>query len=191
MGGAEHWNWPDDARVTVSGYTNCDEVSLTLNGETLGTKQLSEAREGVLTWEVPFKAGVLKAIGRNGGRDRCEFVLKTAGPAARIVLSPDVTHLSADGKDVCHVEFEVVDEQGICVPDAGHEITFNVNGPARIIGIENGDLNSLDDPKDNVHKAYRGRGLVILQAAREPGRVRLTARAEGLAGHDMEIEAGE
>jgi beta-galactosidase len=191
MGGAEHWNWPEDARVTVSGYTNCEEVVLTLDGETLGTKRLSEAREGVLTWEVPFKAGVLKAIGRNGGRDVCEFVLKTAGPAARITLSPDMTHLSADGRDVYHVEFSVVDEQGVRVPDAEHEITFDVNGSGRIIGIENGDLNSLDDPKDNVHKAYRGRGLAILQAAREPGTVRVTARAEGLNDAAIEIDAGQ
>lgn len=188
MGAAERWNWPEDADVVVSGYTNCDEVTLTLDGEALGTQRLSQARDGTLTWEVPFKPGVLRAVGRNGEQDVCEFTLKTAGPAARIVLLPDATHLSADGRDICHIEFEVVDEQGVRVPDAEHEITFNVNGPGRIIGIENGDLNSLDDPKDNVHKTYRGRGLAIFQAAREAGKVRVTARAQGLAEAVIEIE---
>jgi len=190
MGGAEHWNWPDGARVGVSCFTNCDEVSLALNGETLGTQRLSEARNGTLAWEVPFRPGVLKAVGRNAGREVCEFSLKTAGPATRIALSPDAARLSADGKDICHVEFQITDDQGVRVPDAAHEVTFDVDGPGRIIGIENGDLSSLDDPQDNIHKARQGRGLAIFQATREPGRVRLTARAQGLADATIEIETG-
>ncbi len=188
MFGAEQWNWSEGARVTVSCCTNCDEVSLLLNGESLETQRSSEARDGVLTWEVPFKPGVLKAVGRNDGRNACEFVLRTAGPATRIALSPDATRLSADGKDVCHIEFAVVDEQGVRVPDADSEITFDVDGPGQIIGIENGDLNSLEDPKDNVHKAYQGRGLAILQASREPGMVQVTARAQGLTDAKIEIQ---
>ncbi len=189
MFGAEHWNWSEGTRVTVSCCTNCEAVSLTLNDEPLETQLSSDARNGVLTWEVPFKPGVLKAVGRNGDRDVCEFVLKTAGPATRIVLSPDTTRLVADGKDVCHIEFKVVDDQGVLVPDADSEMTFDVDGPGRIIGIENGDLNSLEDPKDNVHKTYRGRGLAILQAGREPGEIRLTARAQALAETAVEIQA--
>jgi len=188
MGGAEHWNWPDGARVSVSCFTNCDEVSLTLNDEALGTQRLSEARNGVLTWEVPFRPGVLGAVGRNAGREVCEFSLTTAGPAARIVLTPDTVRLSADGKDICHVEFQITDDQGVRVPDADHEVTFDVDGPGQIIGIENGDLNSLDDPRDNLHKARQGRGLAFFQAAREPGKVRLMARAQGLADAAIEIE---
>ncbi len=188
MGGAEHWNWPEDARVSVNCFTNCEEVSLTLNGEALGAQRLSEARNGVLTWEVPFRPGVLKAAGREAGREVCEFSLTTAGPAARIVLSPDATHLWADGKDICHIEFQIADDRGVRVPDAAHEVTFDMDGPGRIIGIENGDLNSLDDPKDNTRKARQGRGLAFLQAACEPGRVRLTARAPGLAEATTEIE---
>ncbi|HNY78392.1 MAG: glycoside hydrolase family 2 TIM barrel-domain containing protein [Sedimentisphaerales bacterium] len=188
MGGAEHWNWPDGARVSVNCFTNCDEVSLALNGEALGMQRLSEARNGVLTWEVPFRPGVLKAAGRDAGREVCEFSLKTAGPATRIVLSPDATRLSADGKDVCHVEFQITDGQGVRVPDAAHEVTFDVDGPGRIIGIENGDLSSVDDPQDNTHKALQGRGLAIFQATREPGKVRLTARSHGLVAATTEIE---
>ncbi len=188
MFGAEHWNWSEDARVTVSACTNCEEVALILNGNPLETKAVSEARDGVLTWEVPFEPGTLKAVGRNDGTDVCEFTLRTASDAKRIMLSPDATELMADSKDICHIEFTVVDEQGVRVPDPDREITFDVEGPARIIGIENGDLNSIEDPKDNVHQAYRGRGLAILQSSRQPGRVRVTARAQGLDEATIEIE---
>jgi beta-galactosidase len=188
MGGAEHWNWPENANANVVCYTNCPEVSLTLNGKPVATGSLSEARAGVLTWQVPYEPGLLKAVGRQDGKDVCEFTLRTAGPAKRIVLSPDITRLAANGKDVCHLVFQITDGSGVRVPDAEPEVTFDVNGPAEIIGVENGSLNSLEDPKDNVHRAYQGQGLAILQSARSAGKVRVTARAAGIEDATIEID---
>lgn len=54
--------------VDVHCYSNCSEVSLLLNDTLVGTKSSAEAREGVLTWRIPFQAGTLKAVGRNDGR---------------------------------------------------------------------------------------------------------------------------
>ena len=68
------------------------------------------------------------------------------------------------------------------------ELTFTMDGPAKIIGIENGDLNSPATGKDGIRKAYRGRGLAIVQSTREAGKVRLTARANGLNEANVEIE---
>ncbi|MBN1360600.1 MAG: DUF4982 domain-containing protein [Sedimentisphaerales bacterium] len=187
MGGTESWNWPEGATVTVTGYTNCSEVSLALNGTPVAVTPASEARQGALMWQVPYEPGVLKAVGRKDGKDVCEFVLRTAGGAQRITLSPDVVRLKADGKDVCHLVFQVTDGDGVRVPDTEHEVTFDVSGPAAIIGIENGDLNSLEDPKDNIHKANQGRGLAILQAGREAGKVQVTARAAGLGSASIEL----
>ncbi len=178
--GDESWNWPENATVTVMCLTNCPEVSLSLNGRPLETKKLIDANQGVLTWEVPYEPGTLTAAGLKNGNEICKYILRTAGTASRIVLSPDVTQITADGKDICHLEFQIADGKGTRVPDADNELTFEVNGPAEIIGIENGNLNSIEDPKDNIHKAYRGRGLAILQSAITPGRITVTATSPGL-----------
>jgi beta-galactosidase len=189
-GGLEHWNWPEGSTATVTCYTNCPEVALGLNGEPVGAASLSEAREGVLTLEVPYAPGVLRAVGRRDGQDVCEFVLRTAGAAQKIMLSADSDRLAADGEDISHIEFRITDGEGVRIHDADPEVTFDVDGPAAVIGIENGDLSSLDDPKDNIHRAYRGRGLAILQSARQAGTVRVTARAEGLQSASVEINVG-
>lgn len=110
----------------------------------------------------------------------CEFVLKTAGAASRIELLPDVTQLAADGRDICHVEFRVVDSQGVRVPDAGNELTFELDGPAEILGIENGDLNNYEDYKDRTRRAYQGRGLAILQSTPLAGKITLKVTLPGL-----------
>jgi beta-galactosidase len=114
--------------------------------------------------------------------------LKTAGPASQIKLLPDVTRIRADGKDICHLEFEIVDENGVCVPDVQHELEFEIDGPGDIIGIENGNLKSLEDPRDQVHKAYHGRGLAIIQSKRKSGKIRLNVSSDGLEGASIEID---
>ncbi len=176
----ESWNWQENQTVNVLCYTNCSDVSLTLNGTLIGSKPSSEARRGVLTWQVPYQAGTLKAVGLKDGQAVCEYILKTAGPARRIVASQDVTEIRADGKDICFLTFEIQDEQGVRVPDAEHVLTFEVSGPARIIGIENGNLNSLEPAQDLKHKAHRGRGLAILQSTQSTGRITVKVTADGL-----------
>lgn len=188
FGGQESWNWPSNATVTVRCCTTCPEVVLLLNDRPLGTNRLSEAAQGFLTWQVPFEPGALKAVGRKNRSVECEFTLCTAGPAQRIELLPHANKLRADGRDICHLEFRIVDAQGVRVPDADHELTFTADGPAKIIGIENGDLNDPATGKDGIRKAYHGRGLAIVQSTHQAGRVRVRARANGLNEALVEIE---
>jgi beta-galactosidase len=189
FGGQESWNWPSNATMNVLCYANCPEVALTLNGRLIGVKKDSEAVNGVLRWQIPFEPGELKAVGRANGRDVCDYSLKTAGAAARIELLPDVTQLRADGKDVCHVEFRVMDENGVRVPNADAEVKFDLTGPAGIIGIGNGDVNSTEDCKTNTHRAFQGRGLAILQTTAASGGITLKASAPGLEPASVTLQS--
>ena len=181
VGGTESWNWPTNATATVLCFANCPEVTLMLNNKLIGTKQLSEARRGVLRWELPYEPGTLQAIGydENGGQ-LSTYSLQTAGAPTQIELVPDRLVLRADGKDVCHVEFRIEDANGVRVPDGAQEVTFTQTGPARILGIGNGDINSVEDCKKNTHRAYEGRGLAILSAGTTSGDVTLIASSTGL-----------
>jgi len=177
---SEHWNWPAGSTVAVSVYTNADEVALTLNGRAIGTQPATAAVEGVLHWDVPFEPGVLRAVARSGGRSVAEYSLTTAGEAARIELIPEVTRIAAGADGIAHVEYRIVDRNGVRVPAADREVTFDLQGPARMLGIGNGDLNDAVSGQGLVHRAYQGRGLAILQATGAPGAITLRASAPGL-----------
>jgi len=179
--GFETWNWPDQTPLTVSCYTNCPQVTLTLNGQPLGTKNLADAVNGILTWQIPFTPGVLKAVGQKDGQTICEFSLNTAGPAARIELHPDTTQLHANGKDISQIEFDIVDAQGVRVPDAAPELTFALSGPAQILGLGNADVTNSEPVQGPAHQAFQGRGLAIVQAATTPGPITLSVTSPGLA----------
>jgi len=189
IAGAESWNWPANSIVTVRCFANCPEVTLTLNGKVIGTKNLSEAVNGVLSWQIPFEPGTLKAVGRANGQDVCDYTLKTAGTASRVELLPDAKEFRANGKDVCHVEFRIVDENGVRVPDAEPEVKFDLTGPAKILGIGNGDLDNSENCQGDTHRAFEGRGLAILQAATTPGSLVLTATAPGLESASVTLQS--
>ena len=177
----ESWNWPAGSTLTVSAYTNADEVTLTLNGRPIGTEPRTAAVDGVLHWDVPFEPGVLTAVAHTRGQAVAEFSLATVGAPARIEFVPDVTRLDADDHGVWQVEYRVVDRNGVRVPDAAPEITFAVEGPVRVLGIGNADLSDPTPGRALVHRAFQGRGLAILQATGEAGAISLTASAPGLA----------
>jgi hypothetical protein len=190
FGGVESWNWPSNVTVNVLCFANCPEVTLTLNSKVVGTKSLSEARRGVLRWELPFEPGTLQAIGHDeNGRPLSTYSLQTAGAPAQIELVPDKLELHADGKDVCHVEFRIEDAHGVRLPDAAPEVTFTLAGPARILGIGNGDLNSIEDCKSNTHRAFQGRGLAILSATSIPGDITLLASSPGLKSTRVSLQS--
>ena len=189
FGGVESWNWPTNSTVTVQCYANCPEVTLTLNGKAVGAKKISEAVNGVLRWQIPFEPGTLKAVGSADGRELCSYALQTAGAASRVELLPDTTQLRTDGKSVCQVEFRIVDANGVRVTDARPEVTFEMTGPARILGIGNGDLNSVEDCKTNTHRAFQGRGLAILQTTAASGDITLKATAPGLASASVTLQS--
>ncbi len=175
-----HWNWPGKT-VRVTCYTNCDEVELFLNDVSLGTKPYSEARQRVLSWQVPFQPGTLKALGRRNGSPVSEYYLQTPGKPAAVELVCDADTLAADGKDICHVEFRIVDAAGIRIPDAEHLVTFTLSGPAAIIGLDNANPVSHEPHQGNKRKAFNGRGLAVIQSLRQKGTATLRAEAEGLA----------
>ena len=186
---AEHWNWPSNATVNVAGYANCPEVTLTLNGKIIGTRKSSEAVDGVLNWQVPFEPGTLRAVGRANGRGVCDYVLQTAGAPRRIELLPDTTQLRADGRDVSQIEFRIVDENGVRVPNADAAVKFDLTGPAKIIGIGNGDLSNSENCQGDTHRAFQGRGLAILQTIGTSGSITLQASAPGLEPASVTLQS--
>ena len=176
--------------MTVTAYSNAEDVTLTLNGQPIGTKPMTSAVDGALRWDVPYQPGVLTAVARTKGTTVAEFTLTTAGPPAKIELTSEAAHLSADAADVWQIEYRVVDGKGTRVPDANAEITVELSGPARVLGIGNGDLNDPTPGPAPTHRAYQGRGLAVVQSTGASGAVTLRASGPGLQSATIILKAG-
>ncbi|NOY36352.1 MAG: DUF4982 domain-containing protein [Chlorobi bacterium] len=183
-----HWNWNGGDTIDVWAYTNCDEVELFLNGESLGTRSKQED-DLHLVWRVLYEPGILKAVGRTGGKEIMTTEVKTAGLPAKIVLEADRSAIHADGKDLSFITVTVTDKDGIMVPDADNLINFGIDGDFTIAGVDNGCQTSLESFKANHRKAFNGKCLLIVQAPEKDGEATITATSEGLEKASVVIEA--
>jgi beta-galactosidase len=82
-----------------------------------------------------------------------------------------------------------VDENGVRVPDAESEVKFELTGPAKILGIGNGDLNNTENCQGDAHLAFQGRGLAILQTTKSAGSITLKATAPSLESASATLQS--
>ncbi len=174
-----HWNWTPGQTVDVWAYTNCDEVELFINGISQGKKVKSEP-DLSLVWRVQYEEGTLSGVGYKEGIEIMREELKTAGKPAALALSPDRSELTADGSDLSFITVTVVDEENTPVPYADNMISFSVQGPATIAGVDNGCQTSMEPFQADHRKAFNGKCLVVLKAGKEKGEITVTASSEGL-----------
>jgi beta-galactosidase len=134
-----HWNWPgrEGAELDVRALSNCEEVELFLNGQSLGRQTMKKDSE--LKWKVKYAPGTLSAKGYKNGHLVTETKTETTGAPAAIQLTPDRSVINADGEDVSVFTVAVTDAQGRVVPVATDLIHFELSGPAKILGVGNGD----------------------------------------------------
>jgi beta-galactosidase len=174
-----HWNWPgregDDIQVSV--YSNCQQVELFLNDESLGRQDMPQ--NGHLEWTVPYQPGVLLARGYVADQEIITGQVETTGEAGAVQLSADRGAIRAHGRDVAVIAAAILDEQGRMIPTAGNELQFSVQGPGRIIGVGNGDPSS-HEPDRFFETVTR----VEITDLKELAVDDLTDRPEVAAGYD-------
>ena len=185
-----HWNWNDGEPVRVVAHTNCDEVELFLNDESLGRKRVDPIE--MVDWTIAYRSGTLRAIGYRERASVTQVQRETAGPPAEIGLEihPSARRdtIPADGEFALPITVFALDERGRRTPTASNHVTFDVNGPARILGVGNGDPTCHESDKASSRSLFNGLAQVIVQTTTEPGRVELTARADGLRNGSLSFE---
>ena len=185
-----HWNWEPGREVDIwAYYSKADEVELYLNGESLGKRSKKDDDLHVM-WRVPFAPGTLKAVSRKDGREVAVREIKTAGEPARIELEADRNSILADGRDLSFITVSVVDKDGNLVPTATNRIGFEISGPGKIIGVDNGDPTSHESFKARNRKAFYGKCLVIVQSSGTEGEIQITAQSNNLRPGTLRVRSG-
>jgi beta-galactosidase len=181
---------PKDATAhdeNVEAYSNCDEVEITLNGRSLGSRPRN-SDASPRKWSVLYEPGVIRAIGRNKGQIVATDELRTAGKPAKVVLVADKTRLAPEWDDVSYVSAAVVDRDGVLVPDASPLISFRVSGPGAIVAVDSADNASHEPFQATERHAFHGRSVAIVRARAASGRITIAASALGLSSASTTID---
>ena len=181
-----HWNWNEGDTIDVWAYTNCDEVELFLNGKSEGIKQ-NGPEKFRLVWRLVYEPGEIKAVGRNNDIEVLTTEVKTAGEPYKISLKPDREEISADGRDLCFITIDILDEHGTLIPHANNLVRFSIKGEGSISAVDNGSQTSHEPFKADYRKAFNGKCLVVVRSGEVAGNITLTASSDGLEEASVQI----
>lgn len=163
-------------------YSNCDALELFINDKFWKKVLPSDDKryEGLdhppyHVLNSQFKEGSLKVVGLMNGVKVVEESIITPQKAVGIRLNIDDKGRNwiADDSDLLIAHAEIVDENGTIVEDGSHEIEFEIEGDAKIIG------DKVEIGANPISSKY-GNAPVLLQAGISSGKIILTAKAKGL-----------
>jgi beta-galactosidase len=187
----ESWTWPghEGKDMQVEVYSKYPAVRLYLNDTLIGEQPTGIEQQFKAVFKVPYAPGLLKAAGVDNNREKQSAQLKTAGKAARIKLTADHATIQANGQDLSFVTVEITDENGNIQPNADNSLLFSIKGPGVIAGVDNANLKDPDPYVSNKRKAWKGRALVVIKSAHQPGNIELKASSPGLSGATIILNA--
>jgi beta-galactosidase len=172
--------WTPTSPLTVKVFSNCDSVSLFLNGTQVGTTEAPGAGDtvvnlehGFFTFKVPaFQKGTLSAKGKIGGVivDSCQVSMPGTPKSISMAIDTAGLQLAADGSDIAIIYASVVDSMGTVVPTAVNPITFSITGGSgTLIG-------------SNPMPAQAGIATILLRASTKAGPITVSTAGSGLSG---------
>jgi beta-galactosidase len=130
----------------------------------------------------------LKVIAYKNGQKWAEDIMKTAGKATLLDMSADRPSVKADGKDLIYLTVKIEDKDKVMVPGSSNLVTFSIEGPGKIVAVDNGDATSHDSFQADSRKAYNGMCLVIVKADKgATGNFTVKAASKGLKGSAVAV----
>lgn len=171
------WNYEERQLIRVVCYTNADQAKLLLNNKAIGDVKRYDNSTGIIYWDIPYAEGELKVVGMDkDGKEICTFVIRSSKRSYALTIQSGETTISKN-RGLSQVVVQVVDENGIPVLLSDDEITCEIDGPVRLLGLEASNNEDMSDYTDNVHRVYHGRILAYIQAKGQEGtaKVRFTS----------------
>lgn len=182
------WNYEPGQLIRVVCYTNAPQARLLLNGKEVGQMKPYDDKSGIIYWDIPYQDGELRAEGCDAtGKVLSSYAIKTSGRPYALRATVDKEVLSTD-KATAHVTIEVVDEQGTIVKLGDNDVTCQIEGPARLLGLEGSNNGDMSDYTDNHHRAFHGRLLAYIQTTGEKGEIRVKLTSPLLKGTEVVLK---
>ncbi|MDQ8183784.1 sugar-binding domain-containing protein [Pelagicoccus sp. SDUM812005] len=177
-----HWTHPKmetGTLIPVWAYSNADVVELFLNGRSLGIDRPGlKAEEMQCEWYVPWEPGTLEAVAYKNGKEVARARQATAQAPSQIQIESNKSDLETSIDDLAIVTVSQLDDQGVFYPYGENRLSFHLEGPARILSLENGNpIDTEPNFGQTTRRAFFGLARAFIQATGQEGEISLTVGA--------------
>lgn len=181
------WSKRTGDSISVRCFTNCDEVELFVNGHSQGRRQLAQAANRILTWNLVYEPGTVTAKGYRKGQQVSTSTLQTTGAAAAIQTEVYQHPLIKKQGSLQQIAVSITDAAGNLLYTPGNTITVTVSGKGVLKGIENSNAQDTSLYKANNKKVTHGPLLVYVQPPADGSAYTVTFTAEGLPVKTLQL----
>lgn len=189
-----YWDFSVGQMTDVRICSNAPKVELLVNGVSKGVYLIDHVKGTQLTgnWKIPYEPGCITAIAydENGNEVARESEYSFGDPKT-IRMQTEKTTLTADGTDLIFVEIDTLDKDGHPVRNARNRIHLSVTGPARLVGMDNGDSTDYDQYKATSRRLFSGKLLAVIAATKETGEICVEASSVGMEPAVLKLVAAE
>lgn len=172
----------ENETTKIYAYSNCESVELFINGKSLGKKSKTNIGEKYqYIWEVEFQKGTItiKGYDSNNNVIANDEIKTSSGIPAKLSLTSYSDSVDISTDDLSFITCEVLDENGIIIPNASNTITFTIEGGS-IIGTDNGNAACVENMRKPVRSAFSGKCLCVVKHDGKEGSIIVTASANEL-----------
>lgn len=185
------WNYDKNQLIRVVCYTNAEKSKLFLNGSPVGEAKPLDDNTGVIYWDIPFQSGKLEVLGYDKNDQQiCSYSIQSSSRPAEIKATPDLTVLKKN-RGVAQVVVQIVDDKGIPVMISEDEVTCELEGPGKLLGLEASNNSDMGNYSDAVQRVYHGRMIAYIQSTGSTGKINLKFSAPWLKGAAVTLEVVE
>ena len=178
------WSYADceGNPATVEVYTKGGRVELYLNGQLLGSEEVSSEYKAV--FHTQYHAGELKAIAYDReGNEMGESALISADEHTRITITPEST---AKIGGLLYVNLDITGANGILECNRDTRLTLSVEG-AQVLAFGSANPKTEELYHTLSHTTYYGRSQAVLLV--EETQVRISVSGDGLKTQSLTVAA--
>lgn len=146
---APHWNHTPGQEVKMAVFTNCEEITLYINGREIETQKVE--RFDAPKFVVTYEPGEIAVVGTRNGITYKD-TLTTSGSAAEVRLTPVLD--AANSEDVAIYQLDAYDANGVFCPLAADMVEISIKN-GQFVGVGNGDPACLDYEQKPVEEEAR------------------------------------
>ncbi len=167
------WNYDEGQSIRVVCYTNAAKAKLVLNENEVGKVKEYDDNTGIIYWDIPYRDGKLEVIGLDKNNNEISrYAIQSSKQPYALTITQSETEISKD-KGLAQIVVQVVDEKGVPVMFSDNEVTCQIQGPAKLLGLEASNNEDMSDYTDNKHRVFHGKILAYIQATGQQGEIKI------------------
>lgn len=190
-----YWDFNPGQIIDVRVCTNAAKLDLYLNNLLIGSKIMTNQnpdmfREFLVDFQIPYEKGELKAI----AYDEQDHVIASTSRQSfedeyALKVELNKTTIVANGIDLAFATITVLDQNGNPVENSKAPISVELDGPACIHGMDNGDSTDISEYKTLSKHLFSGKCLCVIGSTLTPGSIKLHVKSPYIKPVSIEFEA--